>query len=83
MTFRDREKIRLIGLKPSLFSEAACESPSYHGHPYAFCLAAGRTAENLHESIRGAALGYFAERFVRWYHQAWAEYMRRRYEGMS
>lgn len=67
MTFRAREKKRLIALKPQLFSPAACCSGTYDGTQYDFCLRNDCSAENLHESIRAEAIAYFEAREIPWH----------------
>jgi hypothetical protein len=67
MTFRDREKARQIPLKKRLFSAPACRVGKYRGKTaYPFCLDAGFSSENLHETIRSGALQYFSERDIVW-----------------
>ena len=67
MTFIDREKQRLIPLKPQLFSAEACE-PGYYGKvSRGFCLRDDRAEENLHTTIRDEPIVYFKERKIRWH----------------
>ena len=70
MTFRDREKLRLLALKPKLFTLKACEPGTYKNNknkPHSFCLRNDRAKENLHPTIRDEALLYFQERGVGWH----------------
>ena len=67
MTFRDREKERLVPLKSELFSPEACEPGSYRGIVRPFCLAEGYSRENLYEGFRDDALDYFRERNITWH----------------
>jgi len=67
MGFKEREKIRLVPLKKSLFSANACTAGSYNGSQYEFCLADDCSAENLHKSIRSDALEYFRTRDIPWH----------------
>ena len=67
MTFKDREKRRLVDLKPRLFSAAACKSGVYGKCERDFCLHKDQAKENLHASIRDEALRYFSERGIRWH----------------
>ena len=68
MTFRDREKQRLVCLKPRLFSAAACKPGIYRKRERDFCLRNDRAKENLHASIRDDALRYFGERRIGWHY---------------
>lgn len=67
MTFRDREKKRLVPLKSQLFSPDACEPGMYKGHAHDFCLRDDRSCENLHSSIRDEAIEYFTARGIPWH----------------
>jgi len=67
LTFRDKEKKRYKALKPKLFSAEAQQNGTYRGLPRDFCLADGHSAENLHESIRKAAIQYFRDRKITWH----------------
>lgn len=68
MTFRDREKKRLIPLKSQLFSAGAQQPGAYNGgQTYSFCLDDPYADENLHDSIRPAAINYFAARGIHWH----------------
>ena len=67
MGFRDREKRRLVPLKPELFSAEAQEPGTYKGKRYDFCLRDDRACENLYAGIRDDALSYFGERSIRWH----------------
>lgn len=67
MTFRDREKQRLLPLKPQLFSAEACEPGAYRNVPRYFCLRQDRAEENLHASIRDEAIAYFKMRRIGWH----------------
>ena len=67
MTFRDREKQRLLPLKPQLFSAEACEPGFYRNKLHDFCLRDDRAEENLHAIFRDEAIVYFKERGVRWH----------------
>lgn len=67
MTFRDREKERLIPLKPELFSAEACMDGEYNGTRYPFCLHEKFSDENIHPSIREDAIGYFSNRGISWH----------------
>ena len=67
MGFRDREKRRLVPLKPELFSAEACEPGWYRKNRYDFCLRNDQASENLHASIRDAAVDYFRERDIPWH----------------
>ena len=67
MGFRDREKRRLVPLKPDLFSAEACEPGWYGKKQYDFCLRNDRATENLHASVRDAAVEYFRERAILWH----------------
>ena len=68
-TFRDREKNKYSNpkFKRALFSEDAQAKGTYKGHEYEFCLADGRSAENLHQSLRDEAIGYFSSRDIQWH----------------
>ena len=68
MAFRDREKRRLVDLKPRLFSASACKSGVYRNRERDFCLRNDRAKENLHASIREEALHYFSERGIGWHY---------------
>ena len=65
--FRDREKRRLVPLKPELFSAEACEPGCYGKNRQDFCLRNDRASENLHASIRDVAVDYFRERDIPWH----------------
>ena len=67
MGFRDREKRRLVPLKPELFSVEASEPGTYKGKRYDFCLRNDRARENLYAGIRQDALSYFSERNIHWH----------------
>lgn len=68
MSYRDREKFRLIPLKPQLFSpEAIAEPGSYKNAPREFCLVEAYSAENLWRGCREEALAYFANRVIPWH----------------
>ena len=67
MSFRDREKKRLVPLKSRLFSAEACEPGRYLGKPRDFCLRDDRSSENLHGSIRDEAIDYFSECNIPWH----------------
>lgn len=67
MGFRDREKRRLVPLKPELFSAEAQKPGTYKGKRYDFCLRDDRARENLYAGIRDDALSYFGERSIRWH----------------
>lgn len=69
MTFRDREKARYANLKRGLFSVEAQREGFYHGRPPPrhFCLADECSSENLHTSVREAAIEYFRERRIPWH----------------
>lgn len=67
MTFRDREKRRLVPLKPRLFSAEACQPGIYRKQARDFCLSNDRTAENLHASVRNEAVRYFRKRGIPWH----------------
>ena len=67
MGFRDREKRRLVPLKPELFSAEACEPGCYGKNRQDFCLRDDRASENLHASIRDVAVDYFRERDILWH----------------
>ena len=67
MTFRNREKKRLVPLKSDLFSAEACQLGSYKRKRYDFCLRNDCAHENLHASIRDEALEYFKNRAIRWH----------------
>lgn len=67
MTFRDREKQRLLPLKPQLFSAEACEPGVYRNVPRCFCLRQDRAEENLHATIRDEAIAYFKTRRIGWH----------------
>jgi hypothetical protein len=67
MSFRDREKKRLLPLKPKLFSPKAGSPGEYKGKTYDFCLQDDRSSENLHASIRDEAIAYFAARGIPWH----------------
>lgn len=67
MTFRDREKARLIPLKAELFSKKACAAGIYRGKTYDFCLHHSCSQENLHDSICKAACNYFSDRGIGWH----------------
>lgn len=68
-TFRDREKDKYSNptFKRALFSEDAQAKGTYKGHEYEFCLADGHSAENLHQSFRDDAIGYFSSRDIQWH----------------
>lgn len=67
MSFSERERKRLIPLKPSLFSEKAAENGNYNGKPYDFCLHEDHSEENLYQSIREEAISYFSQRKISWH----------------
>jgi hypothetical protein len=67
MSFRDREKKRLVPLKPELFSAEACEPGNYNKVPRDFCLRDDRSSENLHCTICDEAIAYFLERGIPWH----------------
>lgn len=67
MSFRDREKVRLVPLKYRLFSGVACDPGLYRGKRRDFCLWNDNSDENLHRSLREPALAYFAERAIPWH----------------
>ena len=67
MGFRDREKSRLVLLKPRLFTEAACAPGTYEETKRDFCLEDFHSPENLHGSIRDEALAYFRKRRIPWH----------------
>lgn len=67
MGYREREKQRLVPLKPALFSKPARAPGRYKGKVYDFCLAEGFSSENLHQSIRDEALQYFETRGIGWH----------------
>ena len=67
MSFRDREKERLLPIKPELWSGLASGPGEYNGNTYEFCIHERCSAENLHASIRDAAIGYFGGRGIRWH----------------
>ena len=56
MTFRDREKQRLLPLKPQLFSAEACEPGFYRNVRRCFCLHEDHAEENLHATVRDKAM---------------------------
>jgi hypothetical protein len=68
-TFRDREKEKYSDpqFKQALFSKDAQARGTYRGHEHEFCLADGRSAENLHQSLRNEAIGYFSSRNIQWH----------------
>lgn len=67
MSFRDREKERLVPLKAKLFSKKACAPGVYKGKTYDFCLHQEYSIENLHESIGKQACTYFSDRRIGWH----------------
>lgn len=67
VTFRDREKRRLVPLKPKLFSERACRSGMYRKMRRDFCLHEESNGENREAGIREAALAYFEDRGIGWH----------------
>ena len=67
MSFRDREKERLLPLKAKLFSPKACSPGEYKGKTYDFCLQDDRSSENLHASIRDESIAYFEARGIPWH----------------
>jgi len=67
MGFRDREKERLMPVKLALWNGLASDPGEYKGNTYEFCLHESCSAENLHASIRDAAIGYFRARGIRWH----------------
>lgn len=67
MGFREREKRRIVTVKPELFSGEACEPGLYRKKRRTFCLREDRASENLHASIRDDALDYFRRRGIRWH----------------
>ena len=67
MTFRDREKRRIMPLKPDLFIPQACQPGLYNKKPRDFCLPEDSSGENLHSHIRGAAIEYFEDRGIPWH----------------
>ena len=67
VTFRDREKRRLVPLKPMLFSERACRSGMYRRARREFCLHEDLSEENLEAGVREAALAYFKDRAIGWH----------------
>ena len=67
VAFRDREKRRLVPLKPMLFSELACSDGMYRKARREFCLHEDFSEENLEAGIREAALAYFEDRSIGWH----------------
>ncbi len=67
MTFREGEKMRLVPLKPTLFSERACRSGMYRKARRDFCLHEDFSKENPEAGIREAALAYFEDRAIGWH----------------
>lgn len=69
MTFRDKEKKRLVLHKPNLFSLQAQTDGYYAKYKkyYGFCLNEDCADENLQESIRESAIKYFADRNISWH----------------
>ena len=67
MEFGQRERKRLVWLKPDLFSYWACRPGNYRGRRYDFCLGKGCESENLHDHVREGALRHFAKRKIRWH----------------
>ena len=67
MSFRDREKSRLVPIKDRLFSAPACRPGQYRKKRYAFCLHEAHGSENLYAKIRPAALQYFRDRRIPWH----------------
>jgi hypothetical protein len=65
--FRTTEKQRYARIKARLFSGAACRPGNYRGMPRSFCLADACAAENLHASLRTAAVRYFRDRAIHWH----------------
>ena len=68
-TFRDQEKDKYSDpkFKKALFSQNAQAKGTYRGHEYDFCLTDDRSAENLHQSLRNEAIGYFSSRNIQWH----------------
>lgn len=63
MAFRQREAARIFGIRNELFSPEACESLlSDKNH-----LGPGYDTENLHSSVREAALAFFNVRNIQWH----------------
>ena len=69
MKFRDAEKIRLIKLKPSIFSNAA-QPAGYiqkYKKSYDFCIPEVHADENIYQSFRNEAIKYFKDRNISWH----------------
>ena len=67
MVFRDREKKRLVPLKPCLFSPEACIPGTYQKKERDFCLSDDFSDENIHAIVRENAISYFSERDIPWH----------------
>ena len=67
MSFRDREKDRIIPLKPKLFTPEACQAGMYKKKFREFCLPEDKSGENLHSHFREAAIKYFEDRNIPWH----------------
>ncbi|MDY0059350.1 MAG: hypothetical protein RBU45_06030 [Myxococcota bacterium] len=67
MTLRDREKVRVAGLKPALFSAAACLPGVYNKIRRPFCLHEDHSDENLCPTLRQQAIRYFDARKIGWH----------------
>lgn len=69
MSFRAKEKARLIELKNVLFSPDAQPDGYYPKQKkrYKFCLHESSADQNLHESIRKEAIKYFKVRDIDWH----------------
>jgi hypothetical protein len=66
-TFRDREKSRLGGVKPRLFTPPACVAGVYKGKEREFAIDRQRASENLWVGIRKETIAYFHERGIAWH----------------
>ncbi len=65
MTFRDREKQRLVPLKPLIIQTDPSVLGTYKGNKYDFAIT--NPDENLYDGIRAGALSYFKQRAIQWH----------------
>ena len=67
MTFRDREKRRMVSIKEHLFSKKGRRSGMFYGKRRDYCLNEECRTENLEAGIRAEALQYFEDRSIGWH----------------
>ncbi len=68
MKYRDKQKLLHETRAKLIFGKAAARMGGlYNKKPRSFCLPDKKSADNLHESIRNAAVNYFAGRQIPWH----------------